>query len=147
MLAAAVVERSERGVMQQVARRGERPHVMVFDSAQLMRDLMGELLQEARCHITVSTFLPGSFDQIAGLQPALLLIDLAIHEQVGWALLERLALDALTRRIPVLVTSTDPRLLERAEAEQVRYGGDGWVVKPFDLEELLADVERLIALP
>ena len=122
---------------------GARPHVMVFDSAQLMRDLMGELLQEARCHVTVSTFLPGSFDQITGLQPALLLIDLAMHEQVGWELLERLALDALTCRIPVLVTSTDRRLLERAEREHARYGGQGWVVKPFELEALLDEVRRL----
>lgn len=129
--------------MEQVSPRGARPHVMVFDSAQLMRDLMGELLQEARCHVTVSTFLPGSFDQIAGMQPALLLIDLAIHEQVGWELLERLALDALTRRIPVLVTSTDRRLLERAEREQVRYGGQGWAIKPFELEALLDEVWRL----
>jgi CheY-like chemotaxis protein len=131
--------------MKKTARRDERPHIMVFDSAQLMRDLLEQLLQEEHYHVTASTFLPESFDQIAGLQPALLLIDLAIHEQVGWDLLERLALDALTRAIPVLVTSTMPALLERAEREHVRYGGQSWIVKPFDVALLQGEVARLLA--
>jgi len=78
--------------------------------------------------------------------PALLIIDLAFHERVGWELLERLARDALTRRIPVLVTSTDQRLLERAEQAHVRFGGESWIVKPFDIAVILGEVRRLLSV-
>ena len=59
-------------------------------------------------------------------------------------MLERLAREALTRAIPVMVVSTDPRLLERARAQDVRYGGRAWIAKPFELDELLAEIDRLI---
>jgi len=124
---------------------GARPHIMVFDSSQLIRQLMDALLTEEHDRVTVSTFLPTAFAQIAALQPALLIIDLAFHQRVGWELLEQLARDALTRNIPVLVTATDPSLLERAEANQVRYGGQSWIVKPFELAVIFGEVRRLTA--
>jgi hypothetical protein len=40
-----------------------------------------------------------------------------VREQAGWRVLRHLALDALTRAIPVIATSTDHRVLERAEAK------------------------------
>jgi len=124
---------------------GARPHIMLFDSSQLIRQLMDALLTEEHDRVTVSTFLPTAFEQIAAVQPALLIIDLAFHQRVGWELLEQLARDALTRNIPVLMTSTDASLLERAEANQVRYGGQSWIAKPFELEVIMDEVRRLTA--
>ncbi len=121
-----------------------RPHIMVFDAALAIRALMEELLTEDGDQVSVSPFLPESFAQIAVQPPALLIIDLALGAQVGWELLERLARDALTRRVPVLVTSTDQRLLERAEQAHVRFGGESWIVKPFDIAVMLGEVHRLI---
>ena len=49
-------------------------------------------------------------------------------------LLEQLNADAVTQQIPVLVASTNPALLERAEAHARRYGGSRFLNKPFDLD-------------
>ena len=57
---------------------------------------------------------------------------------------ERLQAEALTRGVPVVVTSTERRLLERAEADGRRYGGQRFVVKPMDLDVLLGAIEDLI---
>jgi hypothetical protein len=50
----------------------------------------------------------------------------------------------LTRGIPVVVISTDPGLLARAEAERKRFGWDRYIVKPLDLDTLLEAVKELI---
>ena len=50
----------------------------------------------------------------------------------------------LARKIPVIVTSTDQRLLDRAQAEAARFGGQGFVVKPLNLNVLLESVRELI---
>ncbi len=131
-----------------VSRRsdGRQPHVMVLDSSRLILEVMRELLAFDCYAVTATTFAPGSFAEIEALQPSLLIIDLAIHERMGWELLERLADDALTRAIPVIVTSTDPRLLERAEESRTRFGGDGWIAKPFDIDVLLGLVHDLAGI-
>jgi len=122
----------------------QRQHVMVINGAPVFLNLMRELLQDERYNVTTSNFVPTSFDQIAGMRPSLLIIDLAVHQLAGWDLLERLALEAMTRDLPVIVVSTDPRLLERAEADRVRYGGRAWIAKPFDIDDLLREIDRLI---
>jgi CheY-like chemotaxis protein len=78
-----------------------------------------------------------TFDQIAALGPSLLVIDLAVGEQAGWDLLERLRTEASTTAIPVIMLSTSPQLLEQAQADPSRFGGQGFLQKPFDLNELL----------
>ena len=67
-----------------------RKHVMVINGAPIFLNLMRDLLQDERYNVTTSNFVPSSFDQIAGMRPDLLMIDLAVHQEAGWKLLERL---------------------------------------------------------
>ena len=83
-------------------------------------------------------------DQIASLRPAPIVVALAIGVRAGWDLLERLHAEAATRGIPVVVTSTDPRFLQRAEAEAARYGSHRCLAKPFDVDAFLTLVDELI---
>jgi len=122
----------------------ERRHVFVVNGAPMFLDLMRELLQDERYNVTTTNFVPRTFDQIAALQPSLLVIDLELGRQAGWDLLERLQGEAITNGIPVVVVSTDPRLLERAEAQRARYGGQRWVAKPFDIDDLVATIQELV---
>jgi CheY-like chemotaxis protein len=59
--------------------------------------------------------VPRTWDQIAALQPDLLVIDLSPLSRAGWDLLEQLHAQGVTGRIPIIVTSTDPGQLERVE--------------------------------
>jgi CheY-like chemotaxis protein len=78
------------------------------------------------------------------LEPSLVIIDLAIHLQAGWDLLEQLHAAVVTNDIPVFVVSTDPEYLERVQADGARYGGQRFVSKPFDIDDLLGAVADLI---
>ena len=122
----------------------ERKHILAVNSPPEFLDFVRGLLQDEHFNVTTTNYVPRTFDQIAGLKPDLLLIDLVAGFQAGWDLLEHLQEEALTRGIPVIVTSTDPFLLERAEAQRERFRSTRYIVKPLDIGELLAAVSDLI---
>ena len=121
-----------------------RKHIVMVDSSQVFLDVISEVLKDERYGVTASNYVPEIFTQIALLTPDLIIVDLTITEKAGWELLEKLELETLTRSIPVIVTSTDQSLLDRAQANKERYGFDNYLVKPFDLDVLLAAIEELI---
>lgn len=121
----------------------DRPHVFVINSDPSFLDLVRELLQEERYNVTTTNLVPRTFDQIAALRPSVLVVDLAFGQRAGWELLERLQDAAVTRLIPVMVVSTDARLLAEADAQRQRYGGGLFLAKPFDIEEMLRGIRLL----
>lgn len=88
--------------------------------------------------------MPLTFEHIAALEPALLMVDLVVGERAGWDLLDRQQAEAETRGVPVIVFSTDPALLERARTLDTPGGTRRFLAKPFDLTELLGLVDELI---
>lgn len=125
-------------------RQTARKHIFAVNGSPDFLDIVRTLLQDEHYNVTTTNFVPRTFDQIAVLQPDLLLVDLEVGQRLGWELLEHLQQQATTSGIPVIITSTDVQLLERAEREQVRFGGQVRLVKPFDLGELVAAVQHLI---
>lgn len=123
-----------------------RKHIVMVDSSQVFLEIIAEVLKDECYGVTASNYVPEIFTQIALLEPDLIIVDLTITEKAGWDLLEKLELETLTRNIPVIVTSTIPQLLERALANKERYGFDNYLVKPFDLDVLLAAIEELIGM-
>jgi DNA-binding response OmpR family regulator len=121
-----------------------RKHIFAVNGATEFLNFVRELFQEEGFNVTTTNYVPHTFDQVAVLQPDLLIVDLALGIQAGWDLLERLQAEAVTRGLPVVVTATDRRLLERAQAQQERYAGHQFFVKPFDIDALLGAVHTLI---
>ena len=121
-----------------------RKHIVMVDSSRIFMEIIKELLEDERYGVTASDYAPEIFTQILLLSPDLIIVDLVITERAGWELLEKLELESLTRNIPVIATSTNHLLLERALANKERYGADHYLVKPFDLAVLLAAIEELI---
>jgi len=121
-----------------------RKHVYVVNGAPEFLDIVRELLQDEHYNVTTTNFVPRSFESIEAAQPQLLIIDLVIGERAGWDLLTQLREAISTRDIPVLLVSTRRQLLEEARERHEEFGGDRYLVKPFDLDDLLQEVEDLI---
>jgi CheY-like chemotaxis protein len=124
-----------------------RTHIVVVNSSVAFLTLMREILQEAGYVVTTTNFVLHTFAQINGLQPDLLIVDVAVGQTAGWELLEALHADAAAAQLPVLVVSTDPNLLARAEAHAERYGHHQYLEKPFQIDQLLRAVEDMIGPP
>ena len=70
----------------------------------------------------------------------LVLLDLSLPDFSGWGMLSLLRLTEPMRHIPVIVVSVEPAdssLMERLRPE-------GYVQKPFDMRDLLAQIKRVI---
>jgi CheY-like chemotaxis protein len=124
--------------------RDPRKHVFAINASPEFLNIVRELFQEEGYHVTTTNFAPNSFAQIEALQPNALIIDIAIGQEAGWDLLEQLGADADTAGIPVLVLSTDPRLLRQAEEQASRYGNHRYLAKPLDLEAMLTHIQEMI---
>ena len=122
----------------------QRQHVFVVNGSPDFLDLMRVLLQEERYNVTTTNFVPNTFEHVAAAAPSLLIVDLAHGERAGWELLAELRRGAATAAIPVIVVSTTPRLLEQAKAAHAAADEDCYLLKPFDLDEMLGMVEQLI---
>lgn len=95
-------------------------------------------------NVTTTNFVPQSFETIEAAQPSLLIVDLVPTEQAGWNLLRSLQQSASTRDIPVILVSTTPRLLDEAKDQHETFGGNAYLRKPLDLDDLLARIEELV---
>lgn len=123
-----------------------RKHIFVINGAPEFLNLMREVFQDARYNVTTTNFVPNSFDQIVALQPDALIVDIVVGQQAGWDLLERLHAGVCTTGIPVLVVSTSPHLLEEVQEQAARFGTHRCLVKPFDLDDLMANITEMIGV-
>jgi DNA-binding response OmpR family regulator len=125
-------------------RQEGRKHVFAINGSVDFLNIVRELFQEEAYNVTTTNFVPNSFAQIQALQPDALIVDVAVGQSAGWELLEQLNESAATNGIPVLVLSTSPQLLERAQEQAARYGTHRYLDKPFDLDALLANIREMI---
>ena len=124
--------------------QGERKHIFAINGSPDFLNIVRDLFQEEDYNVTTTNYVPTSFDQIATARPDALIVDVVVGEQAGWELLEQLNADAETAGIPVLVLSTSPRLLQRAQEQAGRYGTHRYLDKPFDVEALLSQIQAMV---
>ena len=116
--------------------------VLVVDDDPAIRAVLMDLLVEEGYRVAVAA------DGAAGLAaaftepPALVLTDLAMPGLGGEEVCRRLRSDPRTRHVPLLVISALPRSAARERLADCPH--DGFLAKPFDLDDLLAAVDRAL---
>jgi CheY-like chemotaxis protein len=126
------------------ARQMARQHIFVVNHDPEFLEVIRILLQDDQYNVTTTNYAPRTWEQIAALKPSLLLIDLSPRSQVGWELLERVRDAASTSGIPIIVSSTDSRIIERVKQDPARYGVNAVIDKPFEVDVLLGAIYTLI---
>jgi DNA-binding response OmpR family regulator len=121
----------------------QRKHIFVINHDPMFLELMRELLQLEEYNVTTTNFVPTTFRQIVGARPDLIIVDIMVRDQASWLLLEQLRRATATHQIPVIIVSTDPQLISQAQREVDRYGGDRYLVKPLDVDQLLVTIREL----
>lgn len=72
--------------------------------------------------------------------PDLVVLDLVMPVSGGWDLVRRFREEPRCRRVPLILMSAHPALDEEA----ARLGVDHWLRKPFQLDQLLAEVRSRV---
>lgn len=117
-------------------------HVLVVDDKQSLSELISQFLGQTY-EVTV---MENGIKAIAWIQqgnvPDLIITDLEMPEMDGFELIKQVKASGMFSDIPIIVLSCRDNSADRIEC--LRLGADDYLVKPFNPEELLIRVEKLV---
>jgi DNA-binding response OmpR family regulator len=117
-----------------------RGRVLVIDDEEDVLALLRELLERAGFEVNVARGGEEGLRALqAGLEPELVVLDVAMPGIDGWGVLERVR---AASDVPVLMLTARTSELEKVRG--LRAGADDYVAKPFGRQELLARIEALL---
>jgi CheY-like chemotaxis protein len=122
------------------------PHVLVVNDTREILDLLQALLEEEGYRVTTSIALL-DLAKIKAIAPDVIVQDIMFeHEQQeGWKFLTLSRLDPELARVPlVLCTGATATVRDPSMAEQLDRTGVRVVLKPFNLEDLLAALREVL---
>ena len=113
--------------------------MLVVDDDRRVRDLIRLTLEEGGFDVTTAADGAEAIAFAGSTRPGVLVLDLTLPQADGFAVA------AAVRRIhgdgvPILVITADGSPAEKAS----RLGARGWLRKPFDVDELVALVDRAL---
>jgi DNA-binding NtrC family response regulator len=119
--------------------------VVINDDTPFL-ELMEALLEgEEGYEVHVRKEWNNAYEYVKEMRPDLVILDIVMgSEERGWNILNLLTLDPETRGIPVVVCSAAVQSLRQHTPMMERHGISA-LAKPFDLEQLLAAVEQMLA--
>ncbi len=112
-------------------------NVLIIEDDPDILDMMTYILQDEGFRV-ICSMETVSIAYVRELDPALILLDNRLADGFGRDLCLKLKADPATRHYPVVMVSAVNHLAQVAEDSRA----DGYLNKPFDLEELVETVRR-----
>jgi two-component system chemotaxis response regulator CheY len=119
-------------------------HILAVDDSPSMRDMVRIALSSAGFQVSqaadgeealvIARERAGSFD--------LVLSDVNMPRMDGISLIRALRAEAAYKHIPILMLTTESSPERKREGKEA--GATGWIVKPFDPEQLVATLKRVL---
>ncbi|MFH1379408.1 MAG: EAL domain-containing protein [bacterium] len=120
----------------------EKIEVLVIDADANMTLQLKTALEYKGYIVFISSTINNARGIITKYSPHLIVFDIAIKGEDGFAFLRELKTNIMFQHIPVLILSEQNELEDRVNG--LEGGADDYVGKPFDLAELLARVGTII---
>lgn len=120
-----------------------KQRVSVVDDEPRIRTLLQEVLEEEGLEVKTFPDGPTFLEDARAEKPDLVLLDINMPRMNGWEVKESLDEDADLAGTPVIaVTAQGGRSVEASAREGLNF--DGFLRKPFDLDELLSSTRTLL---
>ena len=117
------------------------PEILVVEDDEAIRGLVSEVLRDDGYDVTEAANGAEALAYVNHHKPDLIVLDLMMPVMDGWAFVERCRRHARCADVPIVVTSASHDLPKTAERLR-SYGVRTCLAKPFDVDGLLALVER-----
>jgi CheY-like chemotaxis protein len=117
-----------------------KPILVVDDDTTILRSV-AELLELEGYAVETATNGAEALEATRLLQPGLVLLDMRMPVLDGWGYARAVADAAPKPRIVIMTAAHDARRW----ADEI--GADGYISKPFEADQLIAAVERLMGPP
>lgn len=119
-------------------------HILVVNDTQEILDLFRMILEEEGYHVTALGFAVEDLRRIIDAAPDLVILDLVFdREYIGWQTLQKMKMHRETEKIPVLICTAEVRKAQEIQG-YLTEKGVGLLLKPFDIEDLVSQVTRLL---
>src|SRR5436190_20556443 len=114
--------------------------VLVCDDDGDIREITSLILRKGGYDVKVIETGKKIMEEIAEYQPDILLLDVMIPDEDGKEITRRLKANETTRDVPVLLFTA----VNNPDSITLESGADGYISKPFEMNELLRKVEGYI---
>ncbi len=115
--------------------------IVVADDA-VLRGVLGVILSQSGYDVSLFPDAEQALARIRSQRPDVVILDLHLPRVSGLELVDDLASDPRTADVPVVAISGQRRMLD-----EIRSRVAAALCKPFDVDELLEHVERLVGQP
>ena len=119
-------------------------NILVVDDTPENSDMLGEILREKGYRVQTTNTGELALSSVRKFQPNLILLDIVMPDMDGYQICSQLKVNEKTREIPVIFIQGVSEILDRVKAFAV--GGVDYIIKPFQVPEVLARVETQLAL-
>jgi DNA-binding response OmpR family regulator len=116
--------------------------ILVADADPLALRFVASLLRQQGHEVRETGDGEETLRAVLDQPPRLVILDLVLPGKDGYEVLEALKKDPVTRRLPVLVLSVRSR--EEDIVKALRMGAEDFVAKPFNAQELLLRVGKIL---
>lgn len=116
--------------------------VLVVDDDDVIRQLITVNLELEGFDVVTAVDGQDALDKVKGAQPSVITLDVMMPRLDGWEAAARLRSDPETAHIKVILLSARAQEADLQRGERI--GVDAYLTKPFDPDELIDLVRRLM---
>jgi two-component system OmpR family response regulator len=114
--------------------------VLIVDDERAITDLVAMALKYEGFSVATAATAREARSAVMDFRPALIILDIGLPDEDGFALTQRLITDGI--KVPVIFLTARDSTEEKVRGLTV--GGDDYVTKPFSIEELVARVRVVL---
>jgi two-component system, chemotaxis family, chemotaxis protein CheY len=119
--------------------------ILIVDDSPTMRSMVRCALEEDRHRVLEAPDGRAALTAVEHTPPDLVITDVNMPEMDGLSLVRALRMRARQRFTPILVLTTEHGDAMKQRGREA--GATGWLVKPFDPEQLRRVVDRVLKVP
>jgi twitching motility two-component system response regulator PilH len=116
--------------------------ILVVDDIQTDRELIGKVVTQSGHHPEYAADGEEAVEKARSLKPALILLDVVMPKQDGFATCRTLKKDPATSGIPVVLVTQKSTETDRFWGE--KQGAAAFIAKPFTPDEMLTVLRRFV---
>lgn len=117
-------------------------HILAVDDSASMRQMVSFTLKGAGHQVTEAADGQAALDLAKGQKFDLVLSDVNMPRMDGFALAKELRSLPSFKFTPILMLTTEAGMDKKQEGKAA--GATGWIVKPFNPEQLLATIKKVM---
>ena len=117
--------------------------IMTADDSQSIREMVSFTLKEAGYDVVDAQDGQEAMDKISKSHVDMLITDLNMPGLNGIELIKKVRANAQYKFMPIIMLTTESH--DELKAEGRAAGATGWIVKPFDPEQLIGVVKKVLA--